>query len=194
MKKVFLVMVLLLTFSIISCGPEIKQTRPYSSEVKLDVPFEPNLGNTCFSSSFAMVMRFWGKDVHVDDVLKIVGLPPFSVGYEHPELNLWMKKVYGLKFEYLTHSSIEKIKVYLNEGYPIIVHQMFSLNDKTGHNRVVVGYNDEKGVFIVNDPSRLGGPNREITYADFKRLWNEITLYETWGPPDKLYLVVPLKK
>lgn len=176
---------------LISCCPVIKQTKPYSPEIKLDVPFEPNLGNTCFSSSFAMVMRFWGKDVHVNDVLKVVGLPPFK-GYEHPELNVWMKKNHGLEFLYLPGSRIKDLKLYLNEGYPVIVHQTFTLKDNTGHNRVVIGYSDQRNVFIINDPSRLGR-NYEISYTDFEKLWSRIALYEP-GPANKIYLVVPLKK
>jgi len=190
MKKGYFGIIILLILTL-SCGPAIKQTKPYSPQVKLNVPFEPNLGNTCFSSSFAMVMRYWGKDVHVDDVLKIVGRPPFG-GYEHPELNLWMAKKYGLNFEYLPNSSIEHIKLYINEGYPVIVHQTFSLSENTGHNRVVIGYSDTKSAFIVNDPSRLSA-NYEIPYSDFKKLWSNITLYEQ-GPSNKVYLVAPIIK
>jgi ABC-type bacteriocin/lantibiotic exporter with double-glycine peptidase domain len=177
---------------LVSCGTAIKQTKPYSPEIKLDVPFEPNLGNTCFSSSFAMVMRYWGKDVHVNDVLKIVGLPPFKTGYEHPELNAWMKKNHGLEFLYLPGSRIEDLKLYLNEGYPVIVHQTFTLKDNTGHNRVVKGYSDQRNVFIVNDPSPLGR-NYEIPYADFEKLWSRIATHEP-GPQNKIYLVIPLRK
>ena len=182
----------LLLVVLTSCGPAIKQTKPYSPEVKLDVPYEPNLGNSCFSSSFAMVMRYWGKDVHVNDVLKVVGLPPFRVGYEHPELNAWMKKNYRLESLYLPGSRVEDIKLYVNEGYPVIVHQTFSLQENTGHNRVVIGYSDKRGVFIVNDPSRLGR-SHEIPYADFEKLWSRIATYEP-GPTNKIYLVMPLKK
>lgn len=185
-KNCYLVIFFLLLL-LISCGPAIKQTKPHSPEVKLNVPFEPNLGGTCFSSSFAMVMRYWGKDVHVDDVLKVVGHPPFR-GYEHPELNWWMRRKHGLKFKYLPNSSVEHVKLYLSEGYPVIVHQTFSLNESTGHNRVVIGYNDKKGVFIINDPSRLG-PNYEISYSDFKKLWSRIAFYER-GPSNKVYLVM----
>ena len=188
-KKEGFLFILLAVF--ISCGPVVEQNRPYSSEVRLDVPFEPNLGDTCFSSSFAMVMRYWGKDVHVDDVLKVVGEPPFKA-YEHPELNWWMKRNYKLKFIYLPNSSVEQVKQYLNEGYPVIVHQMFSSEETTGHNRVVVGYSDNKGVFIVNDPSPLG-KDYEIPYAEFSKLWREITSYETRGPANKAYLVMPVK-
>lgn len=189
MKKCYLLPFLLLV--LISCGPAIKQIKPYSSEVKLDVHFEPNLGGTCFSSSFAMVMRYWKKDVHVEDVLKVVGRPPFS-GYEHPELNRWMKKNHGLKFRYLPNSTIEHVKLYLNECYPVIVHQTFSLSENTGHNRVVIGYSDKKGIFTINDPSRLG-PDYEISYDDFKKLWRNITFYER-GPSNKVYLVMPINQ
>ena len=160
------------------------------AEVKLDVPFEPNLGNTCFSSSFAMVMRYWGKYVTVHDVLKIVGYPPFR-GYEHPELIDWMGKNHELRLEYLPYSKVEDIKIFLSKGYPIVVHQTFSVTENTGHNRVVIGYSDSEGVFFVNDPSNLG-PNYKISYKIFEALWKNITLYET-GPENKAYLVIPLK-
>jgi hypothetical protein len=81
--------------------------------------------------------------------------------------------------------------LYLIEGYPVIVHQTFSLKDNTGHNRVVIGYSDKRGAFIINDPSRLG-PNHEIPYIEFEKLWSMIATYEP-GPQNKIYLVMPLK-
>ena len=106
------------------------------------------------------------------------------------KLNWWMKKNYGLKFKYLPDSSIENVIFYLNEGYPVIVHQTFSLTENTGHRRVIVGFNDQESKFIVNDPSWLG-PNYEISYSDFKKLWVNITFYEN-GPSNKVYLVMPM--
>jgi len=189
MKKIYLTLIL---FSVIvACGPAIIQTKPYAPEVKLEVPFEPNLGDTCFSSSFAMVMRYWGKDVHVDDVLKIVGHPPFG-GSTLTQLNWWMQKNHGLKFKYLPNSSIEHVKLYLNESYPVIVNQTFSLNENTGHSRVVIGYNDKKGVFIVNDPSLLG-PNHKISYGNFRELWWKLSLNEH-APSYDVYLVMPVEQ
>jgi hypothetical protein len=139
-----------------------------------------------------MVMRYWGKDVHVNDLVKIVGLPPFKAGYEHPELNAWMKEHYGLEFLYLPGSRIADLKLYLNEGYPVIVHQTFSIRENSGHNRVVTGYSDKRDVFIVNDPSRLG-KNHEIPYPVFEELWSRIASYEP-GPANKIYLVIPVRK
>ena len=76
MKNASLILIMALLAA--ACGPVVPQTRPYAPEVELAVPFEPNLGGTCFASSFAMVMRYWGKAVHVGDVYRIVGSPPFD--------------------------------------------------------------------------------------------------------------------
>jgi ABC-type bacteriocin/lantibiotic exporter with double-glycine peptidase domain len=184
MKKVLLIGLAL--SSIISCGPVIKPTKAPAAEIKLDVPFEPNYGNTCFVSSFAMVMHYWGKKVSVKDLRKVVGNPPFQT-YSHPELNRWMKRNHNLSFRYFTDSNIEDLKIYLNEGYPVIVHQDFSLGKRTGHNRVVIGYSDPESVFITNDPSNLG-PNYKISYEDFKKLWKA----SEPGPRNKGYLVMPV--
>ncbi len=92
-----------------------------------------------------MVMRYWGKNVYVDDVVEIVGLPPFA-DFDHAELNTWIRKNYRLEFLYLPNSSIKNLKLYLNEGYPVIVHQTFSLQDNSGHNRVVIGCSDQRSV------------------------------------------------
>jgi ABC-type bacteriocin/lantibiotic exporter with double-glycine peptidase domain len=185
MQLICLALLCLIPF-VFSCGPAIKQTKPVAQNIKLVVPYEPNLGNTCFSSCFAMVMRYWNKDVHVQDIVKIVGLPPFH-GYDHQELNSWMAKNYNLRFKYLPNSTIDDIKIYLSEGYPIIVHQTMSFKDTSGHNRVVIGYDDNKNVFITNDPSRFG-LNYEIPYSVFKDLWSNIALIEK-GPVNKAYLV-----
>ncbi len=189
MKKVHLLLIL---FSlIVSCVPAVTQTKPYAPEVKLNVPFEPNLGDTCFSSSFAMVMRYWGKDVHVDDIIKIVGHPPFN-NSTLTQLNGWMKKNHDLTFKYLPNSSIKQVKLFLNENYPVIVNQTFSLNDNTGHSRVVTGYNDKAGIFIVNDPS-LPGPNYAISYINFRELWWKISLNQN-ASSYVVYLIIPIKQ
>nr|NQU90965.1 C39 family peptidase [Bacteroidota bacterium] len=187
MKRIIIPILLLL---LISCGPAIKFSKPYSSEVKLDVPFEPNLGRTCFSSSFAMVMRYYGKDVTVSDVFRVCGRAPFSGPHPRSKLSYWMKKNYGLRLVYIPSSNIEDLKMYINEGYPVVVLMNYSSFDKSGHNRVVTGYSDRKKVFITNDPSPFG-PNYEISYDNFKKHWKFSM------PPvhqqREAYLVIPIE-
>lgn len=184
--SIILIVALLTT----ACGPVIRQTRPYAPEVALAVPFEPNLGGTCFASSFAMVMRYWKKAVHAADVYRIVGAPPFDSS-DLSRLDWWMRRNHRLEIEYLPDSSVEDVKRYLNEGYPVIVNQVFGVDRNTGHSRVVVGYSDHRGVFVVNDPSLLG-PGHEISYATFRELWWRVVLNDH-APAYDVYLVVPLR-
>jgi len=50
------------------------------------------------------------------------------------------------------------LKMYINEGYPVIVLQKYSFSESDGHNRVVIGYSDKRKMVITNDPSPFG-PN-----------------------------------
>jgi hypothetical protein len=52
---------------------------------------------------------------------------------------------------------------------------------------VVIGYSDQEGVFITNDPSNLGA-NYKVSYEDFKELWKA----SEPGPRNKGYLVMPV--
>ncbi len=136
-----------------------------------------------------MVMRYWGKHVNVSDVVKVVGRAPFYGPHPRYMLAYWMKKHYGLKVIYIPSSNIEHLKMYINEGYPVVVLQEYSSFDRDGHNRVVIGYNDSREVFITNDPSPFG-PNYEISYDKFEKLWK----FEM--PPvhqqREAYLVIPI--
>lgn len=180
---------------LISCGPAIKSTKPYSAEVKLTVPFEPNIGASCVASSFAMVMRYWGRNVTVHDVVEVVGLPPFNKDPEFPKLARWMRKHHGLKLKWVPYSKIDHIKLYVREGYPVVVLQRYKLNNSMGHNRVVIGYSDKKACFIVNDSSPLG-PAHEIPYDVFVRLWRGMKGLDGRPLPERndAYLVTPSGK
>ena len=56
-----------------------------------------------------MVMQYWGKKINVNDIIEVVGYPPFQ-SYSHPKLNQWMKRNHGIRFRYLYNSNIEDAK------------------------------------------------------------------------------------
>jgi len=193
MRKASLLLIPLIF--LISCGPAIKSTKPYSTEVNLSVPFEPNIGASCVASSFAMIMRYWGRNVTVHDVVEVVGAPPIPRSPEFPWLARWMKKHHGLKLIWVPYSKIDHLKLYVREGYPVMVLQRYKLNNSIGHNRVVIGYSDKRACFIVNDPSPLG-PAYEIPYYVFVRLWSGMKWTDGRPMPERhdAYLVIPSGK
>lgn len=113
------------------------------------------------------------------------------------------------------HEWMRELKSIIAQGYPVAVLQNFYPDGDDPHYRVVVGYNELKGVFIVNDgwsrefkvPSGYVGstnpmsnpiswdddfPGMEMTYEDFELAWQCPS--DKWGVPDKMYgavLVTP---
>ncbi len=110
---------------------------------------------------------------------------------------------------------MRELKSVVAQGYPVAVLQNFYPDGDDPHYRVVVGYDEFRGVFIVNDgwsrefkvPSGYVGstnpmsnpvswdsdfPGMEMSYEDFEMAWTCPT--DTWGWPGLRYgavLVVP---
>ncbi|MDQ1372213.1 MAG: Peptidase 2 protein [Candidatus Thermoplasmatota archaeon] len=108
-----------------------------------------------------------------------------------------------------------ELKSVIAQGYPVAVLQNFYPDSDDPHYRVVVGYNELKDVFIVNDgwsrefkvPSGYVGstnpmsnpiswdsdfPGMEMSYDDFIQAWTCTT--DKWGWPGLMYgavMVVP---
>ena len=170
------------------CGDGIDQDcdgKDLPCKVLLDVPYEPNHESTkgcgtCCSSSFTMILRFFDPSVTFEDVFSVFGCPPFSEGYQ-PFLD-WVNAGYpNLNAYGFCNATIEEIIKKISKGFPIVVHQIFSTSDMTGHNRVVIGYDLNKRVFLVNDPSYLG-QNYVMDFDTFKDLWFKISTVESVQP------------
>src|SRR5581483_8315023 len=66
--------------------------------------------------------------------------------------------------------SQQLVKSLVANGFPVNVSQWVSLTDHYGHYRPIEGYDDAKGVFIASDPYL--GPNHQISYDEFGKIWN----------------------
>ena len=159
--------------------------------IKLDCPFVDNadiLGNTCVASSFTMVLQYYGTAVTLDDVLAVVGTPPFS-DPTHSDFASWIEREFNLEMVYLTNSTIDDVIQFLVQGHPAVVHQQFLRTEQTGHNRVVIGYDTVSQDLTLNDPSYLG-PGFRMSYSDFAYLWEAIASFEP-VPSGELFLITP---
>lgn len=157
-------------------------------EVKLNVPFVDNTGNTCVASSFTMVLQYYGAAVTLADVLTVVGTSPFS-DPSHAAFANWIETQFDLGMEYLPNSTLNDVERFLTQGYPVVVHQQSLRTEQTGHNRVVIGYDALLQEVILNDPSYLGQSYR-MAYTDFEYLWKAIASFEP-VPPGELFLITP---
>jgi tetratricopeptide (TPR) repeat protein len=76
----------------------------------------------------------------------------------------------GLNAPIIHGGTPETIKAFVASGIPVIVQQwLYEEGDPIGHYRVVRGYDDNLGVFRVNDS--MTGADVHYSYAAFERLW-----------------------
>ncbi len=63
-----------------------------------------------------------------------------------------------------------RIKKYVSEGVPVVVHQYWKQPRSRGHYRIVTGYDEYKRLVYLNDAD--GGKKLTQTYDEFLALWN----------------------
>ena len=137
----------------------------------------PESGAACI----AMVLKFWGVDVSVNEVYEEVKdkySPHFSFC---GSMIQYPKKYTGLNTDFLVGSdkgSQKNLKYFLYKGYPLIAFttpRKDSGYSKEGHYVVVVGYNEE-GFYIVCPKDGEGFlTNKEFRYQHSMRWWR------SWG-------------
>jgi hypothetical protein len=155
-----------------------------TKDVTLKVPYEPNHGSTCLSSSITMVLKFWGAKITFDQVYGIFGLPDFPP-LEWQQFESWIDTV-GMKMITYDKGSIEEVIKCIYYGYPVVALQYHDPTDMQGHDRVIVGYNLSQEVFILNDPSNFG-QRYKMGFDEFDSLWD----YNGYGSPELFYLIMP---
>ena len=119
----------------------------------------------CLPAALTMVLNYWGKEVSLEHLVREVGDYPF----------IDLKKIrqivdsYNLSYMWNYGWTVGDIMDYVDEGVPVIVEHWFSEAQRTGHARVVVGYDDANKTIITHDPAV--GSFYEIPYERFNFLW-----------------------
>ena len=72
--------------------------------------------------------------------------------------------------KHLRRKHFRRLKRYLSDGVPVIVHQYWKGRHSNGHYRVVVGYDEDQHVVFLKDSSQL--QNQTQTYEEFLEKWD----------------------
>ena len=124
--------------------------------------------NNCGPATVAEVLAYWGiakTQGQVQSVLRVdgpsAGMTPYGIPTYAQSLGLRTLSGVG--------GSAALVKGLIAGGFPVIVHQVVSLADLTGHWRPIEAYDDLRAVFVASDPYL--GPDHAIGYGDFARIW-----------------------
>ena len=125
----------------------------------LTVPYDSQHDNPsgegwreCFSSSCAMVAKFWLPELDMNDYLR--RRPAYGDSTD-ASAQIRCLESFGLSARFVQVGSIEKLKAQLDRGQPAPVgflhHGHFTAPTGGGHYAVAIGYTDES--VIMNDPN-----------------------------------------
>jgi hypothetical protein len=157
-----------------------------AESMTLNVPYVSQTSEpVCVSASVTMILQYWGVKTTLHDVLGKIGLPPITLDRIQNAV-----ESYGLDFQYISYSNIQQVEHWIDRGVPVMVQQVFSEDDLSGHMRIVVGYDDSQGVLFVNDG--VYGPEYVISYARFATLWQDLIKYVyPRNDPNETYIITP---
>ena len=125
--------------------------------------------NNCSAVSTSMVLSYYGI-TRSQEQLGPLFRPNSGDKHVEPRQLVAFFPNYGLKSMLVEGGSVERIKELLAAGFPVITPQWLDHKpDAIGHYRVVRGYDDARGGFLVNDS--MIGPDVFYSYDDFVWLW-----------------------
>ncbi len=132
--------------------------------------------NNCGPAALSMALSYYGINV----TQKVLGdeLRPF----QNPQGNNDDKSVtleelgekakdFNLIPFHRPAGTAEIIKLFVANDIPVITRTLLHQNEDIGHYRVIIGYDDNSGVFLQNDS--LQGKNLKYTYEEFHMLWKQ---------------------
>ncbi len=129
--------------------------------------------NQCAEVSSAMALSYFGIKVDPNSVSAVLRPNKDWKGFknvESPYIVDYLRSQ-GVQAQAFEGGSVDRIKRLVAAGVPVIVGQWQNRTDHAGvgHWRVVRGYDDAKGIFLLNDS--MIGAAVPMTYAEFDDLW-----------------------
>ena len=147
-----------------------------------------NRYNFCGPANLSMALTFWGWDGNRDtvgDYVKSNKDDKNVMPYELQDFVLTQTDGYGALIRY--GGDIDLLKKLVAGGFPVVAEKGYYTYDMTGrfgwlgHYQFVTGYDDVKGVLVVQDTYIPQGENHEFPYKDFNDGWRSF---------DNLFMVV----
>lgn len=135
-----------------------------SSSQALAVPFVPQEKDTCAAAALAMVLRYWEQPIRHEDIAAAL-LEPELRGIPGSRLTEFARQHGFTAIAY--EGDLTQLRDYVAKGRPLIV--AWKLGRDRYHDVVVVGFDDEGGAVLVNDPAE--GAERSVPLRTFEKRW-----------------------
>ncbi|NUO09597.1 MAG: C39 family peptidase [Candidatus Brocadia sp.] len=204
-KNMFMIFLLIWTiFNLRSLtGSEAEATDLPKAYLISNVPHHKQITDfSCGPGSLEMLYDYWGKDIDqkaISDVvrLSLIGTYTWDMRragcfshlsaaqgrffpYDAPDSGYPERSLGYASFDYSSDTMWwSTLKGLIVKDIPVVLLMKYAPDDDAAHYRVLVGYDEEKGVVYFldpwyNDPDMMENPDGTVTWsmADFENAWN----------------------
>jgi len=148
------------------------------------------LWNYCAPANLAMALSYWGWQGDRLDTGKWLKPYDKDKNVMPYEMEAYVKEQTKLSAVVRVGGNIDLIKIFLSNGFPVLVEKGAWIRDISGvkswmgHYVVVTGYDEERKVLITQDSYFT--PDFEVSYDNFLRGWRSFNYtYIIIYPPEK---------
>lgn len=125
----------------------------------------PQTFNNCGPATAAMALEYFGYIVSQEETKAKLRTNADDKNVFTYEIADYLRSDYGIESRLFYGGDVQRIKVLLANGFYILVEDWLHPDEDIGHDTLIRGFDDQKGVFIFDD-SYLGN-NYEIPYETF---------------------------
>ncbi|MGD8633374.1 MAG: C39 family peptidase [Anaerolineales bacterium] len=181
------------TQSLPTATPQATPT-PLPDRVSLEAPdWEKQDWNNCGPATLALALRYYAWEGDQFDISDLLKPDRGDKNVNIDELIFFVRNRVGwLESDYRVDGTMEILKAFLAEGYPVIVEKGYVIESDgpdagwAGHYMLLTGYDDGQSVFIGQDT--FIGPDQRVTYAQLDEGWRQFNraymyLYPGNNPP-----------
>jgi len=146
--------------------------------------------NNCGPASVVMALSTLGIEADQEDARLALRGPDVRRGMGPGGVGPWVDQLYGLRSVSRMNGTVELIKRFVANGFaPMVTQWMQDPSvSRIAHWRTVRGYDDDLGVFYVNDP--MLGANVPLSYEWFNDNWQPFSYrwMVIYRPSDEAHL------
>ena len=146
--------------------------------------------NNCGPAAVVMALSTFGVDADQEDARLALRGPDVRRGMGPGPVGPWVDQLYGLRSVSRMNGTLDLIKRFVANGFaPMVTQWMQDPSiSRIAHWRTVRGYDDDLGVFYVNDP--MLGANVPLSYEWFNANWQPFSYRWTviYRPADERHV------
>ena len=158
--------------------PQLNIKQPSESVVLPGATWVPQTFNNCGPATTAMALQYFGYNVSQEETKAKLRTNADDKNVFTYEIGEYLRNDYGIESRLLYGGDVQRLKTLLANDVYILIEDWLHPNEDIGHDTLIRGYDDSRGVFIFDD-SYLG-VNVEIPYQLFEQT--------QWKPFNRQYM------